>query len=243
MSDTIITSCVCAVPASGSTYVGDKDDRIVVKCLNCGLMRTLERPVSYQVQYEDGSYHNSAGVRQNQEPYLQRFRHDVAVGAKRVRKLVNFTRVLDVGCANGGFMQAAVQAGFTVEGLELNPELARWAADMTGCRVHTSWDTVEGPFDVVTYHDVIEHVTDPVRELSGAWLQLRPGGMLILDTPDAGHEAFAADPMASHHMKPREHLWFFDEENLRRLLAETFFHLHRVDRPIPGKIVVYAVRL
>jgi hypothetical protein len=43
-------------------------------------------------------------------------------------------------------------------------------------------------------------------------------------------------------MKPQEHLWFFTERHLRDVVERAGFGIDQVDRPIEGKIVIYARR-
>jgi 2-polyprenyl-3-methyl-5-hydroxy-6-metoxy-1,4-benzoquinol methylase len=201
-------------------------------------MRTLECPSTYETLYTEGDrYHVE---REGQTPYRERYDHDVGVAAVRWPKLVRELRLLDVGCANGAFVKYAAQMGVQADGLEPNVNMARWARDRTRRSIFTTWEEVEGPYDVVTLHDVFEHAADPKHLLGKIRAVLRPGGLLILDVPDAEHEEFVRAPMLSHHMKPLEHLWFWDEANLGMLLASEKFIIKTVDRPIPGKLVVYA---
>lgn len=230
------TCCVCQDVRVD--LLGTKDGCRVGRCLGCGLLRTLDRADDYLELYTEGNrYH---GERTGQIPYRERVQHDYAVGVSRVTKLHTQQRVLDVGCANGGFLEAATHAGHQVEGLELNPQMAAETAQRLGVPIHTSWETITGRFDVITYHDVIEHVLSPVEELRKAGDYLQSGALLVLDTPDAAYAAFTQDPMASHHMKPREHLWFFTEPHLTSLLRRAGFGVVSVDHPIPGKLVIYA---
>ena len=93
---------------------------------------------------------------------------------------------------------------------------------------------------MITYHDVIEHVPDPAAELRRLPQLLRQRGLLVIDTPDAGDPRFAQFGLNWHHMKPQEHLWFFSESHLRGLVEHAGFRIEHVDRPIQGKIVLYA---
>jgi 2-polyprenyl-3-methyl-5-hydroxy-6-metoxy-1,4-benzoquinol methylase len=220
--------------------LGKKHGRTVVKCDPCGLIRTLERTDDYIELYTEGdTYHVE---RDGQIPYRERFEHDINVGLSRLAafKEVSRPRWLDVGSANGGFLVAARSQGFAIEGLELNPGMAAWAEEASYVTVHTSWKNIEGLFDVISLHDVIEHVEDPDAELRRLRAHLTATGFLILDTPDAGHSKFAAAPMESRHTKPLEHLWFFREQDLRTLLLRTGYIVQAVDHPIPGKLVIYA---
>ncbi len=100
------------------------------------------------------------------------------------------TRLLDVGCGNGGFLLRAKQMGIVAAGCE--PD--RHAADTC---VTLGLDVVKGDafaveldherFDVITLNHVIEHVRDPIGLLERLHLLLLPGGRLwmALPNPDA----------------------------------------------------------
>jgi 2-polyprenyl-3-methyl-5-hydroxy-6-metoxy-1,4-benzoquinol methylase len=103
----------------------------------------------------------------------------------------------------------------------------------------SSW-LVRGRFDIITYYDVIEHVRGPLSELRRVRRYLRDGGLIVIDTPDADEPRFEELSLEWHHMKPQEHLWFFTERHLRRLARRAGFAIDDVERPIQGKIVLYA---
>jgi SAM-dependent methyltransferase len=213
------TTCVCGAVWNNVEIVGVKDQRTIVRCRTCSLLRTWERDPQYERLYTEGDrYHVE---RSGQTPYRARYEHDIGIAAIRWPKLVRHTRLLDVGCANGAFVAYAARMGVQAEGLELNPGMALWAREHTQC-------------------DVFEHAADPVEMLTYIHRSLRGSGLLVLDVPAADHEDFVKFPMRSHHMKPLEHLWFWDQVNLERILQTHGFVVKEVDRPIPGKLVVYA---
>lgn len=232
------TRCLCG--ASETEVIGWKDERPVGRCARCALVRTCGVPRDYMMLYTAGDRYHSG--RTGHIPYRDRFDHDQTIACRRWPRLMAHLRLLDVGCANGAFVRYAAAQGMLAEGLEPNPGMACWAAKHCGRPVHQSWDTITGPFDIITYHDVIEHVVDPFAELVSMQPYLRIGGMVVIDTPDADDPRFADLGLSWHHMKPQEHLWFFTERHLRGLAERAGLAVDQVDRPIPGKIVLYARR-
>lgn len=230
------TRCLCG--AADTVPMGARDGREVGRCAACGLLRTLAVPSDYRALYTEGDRYHAG--RDGHVPYRERYEHDLEVAALRWPRLLGRMRLLDVGCANGAFVRYARSQGMAAEGLDINPRMAGWAREKAGCVVHAGWETVRGPFDIVTYHDVVEHVEDPLAELVRLRGYLRPGGVLVLDTPDADDPRLAALGLAWHHLKPREHLWFFTERHLRALLERAGYAVDHADRPIQGKIVLYA---
>ena len=97
--------------------------------------------------------------------------------------------VLDIGCGFGeslGYYQAR---GCDVYGVEADENIRR-VAEKFDYKVHVGlFDASvyeENFFDYVTMSQVIEHVTDPVQILCGVARILKPGGVAILSTPNAG---------------------------------------------------------
>lgn len=220
--------------------LGQKHGYRVGKCLTCGLWRTLEHDVDYGVIYQHTAYHDQHQVAEGHEPYKERYDHDWRVARSRYKKLAGLLRSLDVGCANGAFVAFMASKGWAAEGLEVNVGMANWAIKETGCPIHIGWNTVQGPFDLVTYHDVFEHLADPVDELARVRDVLRPHGQLILDVPNAEDPRFAELGLEWHHCRPEQHIYFWDRRHLSGLLADAGFTVTTVDEPIKGKLVIYA---
>lgn len=234
------TVCVCIGSNDETVMLGERDGRWVGMCKQCGLIRTLAIPENYSTLYTEGTTYHEQRI--GHVAYKERADHDYGVARRRWKRHLGQIRILDVGCANGGFLKYVRKQGAVAEGLELNPGMAAFAEKYSGCRVHTDWSTVQGFFDMITYHDVLEHIEDPLQELLNVWCYLTREGLLVLDTPDASDSRFKELGMAWHHMKPQEHLYFYTEKSLKALLKRAGFNVEAVERPIQGKIVIYARR-
>lgn len=106
-------------------------------------------------------------------------------------RLVPPGRILDIGCGNGRLLWAARRAGWQAKGLELSPELARYAAERTGVEVMTgdflSTDPApedRGAYDVVSLRHVLEHLPYPLEAMKRIRSLLKPGGYLLVEMPN-----------------------------------------------------------
>ena len=104
------------------------------------------------------------------------------------------TRVLDVGCGIGNFLELASGDGLQATGVDVEPR-AIAAARARGLDAHLSAELdgalPDGSVDALTLWDVIEHVADPLALVAGLVPKLRPGGVVIVETPDAEFPARA----------------------------------------------------
>jgi 2-polyprenyl-6-hydroxyphenyl methylase/3-demethylubiquinone-9 3-methyltransferase len=98
--------------------------------------------------------------------------------------------VLDIGCGGGLFLFLLKREGAQVLGIELSDSRAHYAATKHALEIHKRpiesdfWQTgYKNYFDAVTLWDVIEHVNYPVQTLQCAANVLKPGGLLLIDTP------------------------------------------------------------
>lgn len=136
--------------------------------------------------------------------------------------------LLDVGAATGFFVRLAHQEGFSAQGIEIS-EHAAALGRKNGLHVETgTLSNVTGVFDVITMLDVIEHVPDPRAEINRAYALLNSGGILILNTPDAGSLFARVLGKRWHLIVPPEHLYYFNRRNLSRLLEEEGFEVEQV---------------
>ena len=96
-------------------------------------------------------------------------------------------RLLDIGAHAGRFMHLAGGAGWSVEGIELNPRTAACAARRTGRPVHqVNAQTLAAGvtrYDAVTLTDVLEHIPEPLALLRTVATLLEPGGTIAIKVP------------------------------------------------------------
>lgn len=139
-------------------------------------------------------------------------------------------RLLDVGCGNGGFLMLALQAGWQVEGLDLDMGAVQ-AARSRGLEVHHGGIEVLGErsacYDVITLSHVIEHVHDPIATLRRLYALLKPGGVLWLDTPNLS--SLGAVRFGPHWrgLETPRHLVLFCPASMRNALTMAGFHSFR----------------
>ncbi len=120
-------------------------------------------------------------------------RESVAI---RVIQNLKEGRVLDVGCGNGFFLRNLQQkldsSALELQGVDFsNFEIERAKKDprhsgigFTQANAEKGLDFPEGHFDVVFSGEVIEHLYDPDTFLDQIFRILKPGGMVILTTPN-----------------------------------------------------------
>ncbi len=140
-------------------------------------------------------------------------------------------KLLDVGCGSGTLGSVLLADGRydEVHGLELSEEAAARARDRGLNAIAFNLNSGEFPypdstFDTVTCLAVIEHVPDPRRLLDEIARVMKPGGTLLLDTPNIRY----AKHLWTLLFRGRFPITAGDEEDLR--LAYDGGHLHYFTR-------------
>ena len=144
----------------------------------------------------------------------------------------NARRLLDVGAHAGRFMYLARQAGWQVEGIELNPRTAAYAAHRTGAPVHQiNADLLRADgrrYSAVTLIDVLEHIPDPLNLLRVLAGLVEPGGCVAVKVP-CGRSQYIKErvlSMFSHNVSLAEnlvHVGHFSPRSLRLALEHAGF--------------------
>lgn len=103
-------------------------------------------------------------------------------------------RILDVGCAQGTLGLMLAERGLRVSLLDIRPEniaYARSRVDKGQVDFHVGLLSESCPpendYDVVVCTEVLEHVPAPAQFLTKLKGKLRPGGALVLTTPNADY--------------------------------------------------------
>lgn len=152
-----------------------------------------------------------------------------AVGMMGGRAAFRGKRVLDVGCAYGGFLVAAKEAGAAeVTGVDIDADLldlARLQMADRRIQAHLAEADVTDPasvaplgrFDIILCNDVIEHVTDPEACAVNLASLLVPGGSAFLQIPNG---------QAVDYLRRDGHYGLFGITLLDRAAAERWWFLH-----------------
>lgn len=136
------------------------------------------------------------------------------------------SRVLDVGCSGGQLSKLITEAGHKVTGLDVVeiPGVRDTVAEFVLADLEKGLvDQVGTGYDVVVAADVIEHVSDPQQLLSEMAQVVRPGGEVIISTPNFGHwysrgrVALGLFDYDRRGILDATHLRFFMRRGLRRL--------------------------
>jgi SAM-dependent methyltransferase len=140
-------------------------------------------------------------------------------------------RLLDVGCGSGEWLLAMRDLGWEVEGVDFDGDAVQAAAEqgvLVRRGVLEDQHYPAGSFDAVTLNHVIEHVPDPLATLRECARVLRPGGDLVLFTPNngsLGHRVFGCHWRG---LEPPRHLHVFCPESMSALLRAAGFTRYEV---------------
>lgn len=142
-------------------------------------------------------------------------------------------RLLDVGCGDGSFLHRMQQKGWQVAGVDFDPQAVAAARRRYGLELVVgdlqSAQFGRESFDAVTLNHVIEHLFDPRETLQEVRRVLRPGGLLVVVTPNPeslGHRRHGAHWFG---LDPPRHLHLFPPATLRRVVEQAGFRIVTIE--------------
>jgi SAM-dependent methyltransferase len=218
----------------------EKGGQRYCRCARCGhiaiepLPAPEEQAAFYRRQYEEGVYREYLEARPLKLQTFDR-RLDAILAILPAPE-----RILDVGCASGAFVEAARRRGFDAWGAEAVATAVEAAPPEVRPFLmvrDVERESIEGRFDLITFFDVIEHMRDPRRFISGVRTLLKPGGAVALTCPDRQH--FLRTLMGARwpHYQPFQHFHLFGRSDLRTFLQHAGFDV-LVERRV-GKVLSY----
>ena len=199
-----------------------------MKCERCGLMRLEPLPSErqlnehYAARARDGGNYDLTRANERQPNLVRTMDFVQTLGLAP-------GRLLDVGCFDGGFLDEAAARGWEVWGIEPQAEPAavaelRHPGRIVSLALEDVGELPIGEFDLITAISVVEHLRQPQALLELADRRLRPGGVLVIHTPDL--RSFPARALGRWWppIAPPEHTFYFDRRTLRRLVERHGLH-------------------
>lgn len=152
-----------------------------VECAECRctFVTPVPTPAQFEAMYRKTAYHDVhyEGLE------IPADTHDAVTMLSR--HVPAGSRLLDFGCGNGAFIQAAAAAGYVCHGIELDEEARISAARNSGCPVRSLEATVAAGdrYRVIHLGDVLEHLPDPAATLRALETLLDRDGVFFVEGP------------------------------------------------------------
>lgn len=226
----------CLVCGKTQKKIFSKKKYSYYKCVECGLVSTLPIPDKktivkhYRNNFNSGNYFSA---REYSDYYMWIYNNFVEIILSELKKhgiksIKNF-KVLDIGCFTGDFLSILKKKGAKVYGLELQSEAVEIARKKLKTKnIFSSPKDFKGPkgsFDLITLQGLIEHVEDPLELIKFCSSQIKKGGFIMIQTPNAGSLFSRLLKRYWPPYAPVEHIHFFDRKGLSSLLKTEGFEV------------------
>jgi len=230
-------------------------DAPVVQCSSCRLVFLNPQPrVEHQEFYDESYYRGTSEKkeRDDNEDVLEgdkiRMRLEACQGV--VDKVMQYQPQpgtwLDIGCGPGFLLSQVKARGWQTVGLDSSPFAPQFAKEQFGLEnVHIGliedMNFKGQQFDVISMQHVIEHIYEPVATMKEILKLLKPNGILYLETPDIESGSAKLYGKDWLHIKIPEHVLYFSELTLKRLLNTLDCEVLGVQKPVPSTGLMHKV--
>jgi len=198
----------------------------IMRCRSCELQVLYPFPEESQLVKIYSEYYNAWDLNNSGMDVSMMKRETFRSYLKRVTPYISSGTYLDIGCATGESLAVAKENGFDVYGVEVSPY------GIQQCRKKFGEGRIIGEalksthfhadfFDLITLSDVLEHITEPGVFIGTVYNILKPGGFLMIVTPDTS--SWIKKLMGKHwlHYK-EEHIYYYNKQSIMKLLLPEF---------------------
>ncbi len=223
---TAATCAVCGASTLPAFVATDRNRRlsperfVYHRCTGCGTLQLVPVPADLGRYYPAQYYlipQSRAALVASSGP--ERYKLEI------VRQFVTGGRAVEIGPAFGAFAVVMQDTGYETSVIEMDAECCRFLRDVVGIPAQETSDPIaalagDGPFDVVAMWHVIEHLPNPREVLAAAAASLRPGGIIVLATPNPDSFQFRVLGRRWTHLDAPRHLFLIGPVQLARLGEE-----------------------
>ncbi len=220
----------------------DKIHGTIVRCENCGLVRSLEIIDRKQLNklYKDSHFTYSSMTEKLKKTY--------GLILKEAGKYVPSKKTfLEIGCGNGFMLEEAMKQGYkTVRGVEPSVDaIAHAEKSIRKDIVNTilKVDTFNKlKFDLICAFQVFDHIPDPNSFLNICHKILKPKGALVL----MNHDVSSFSAKLFREKSPIfdiEHTYLYDQSTIKNILTKNNFKIKKVYSPQAIMSIRYIIRL
>ena len=237
----IPTSCsLCGAPAQHQSVVvprvyGDDSGRAVFSCSTCDVrylypvLTPAEEERLYASEFESFMVGRSASGAGWEGPQ----QHIAANEPQRLRRMGYLnglikpnSRILEIGCGSGFMLYPLAVSGHQCVAIEPSGVFSDYVRGR-GIPCFRSIEdmraaaTEDEGFDLIVHYYVMEHLADPVAFLKTQLGQLKPGGSIVFEVPNANDALTMLYniPAYERFIWVVSHRWYFTEKSLANVIT------------------------
>lgn len=217
---------ICRLCGGSTRLEGERPDISLYRCSSCSFITGEPRD---SASTADRYRHYYRG----DPPPAPEYRYDEWLAAAERR--IGRGTVLEVGAGRGAFIRVAVRRGWSAVANEVSEtglaSLRDTGAEVVGGTVEDA-KFPDARFDFVVSLEVLEHLPDPARHLVELARITRPGGLLLLTTPN--FDGLSRRWLGIHwRVVDAGHIGYFTPRTLRSaLLRAGYGHLRVAARSL-----------
>jgi 2-polyprenyl-3-methyl-5-hydroxy-6-metoxy-1,4-benzoquinol methylase len=197
---------VAELPAQDVNRRVSRETFHYLRCAECGCASLRNVPADLG-RYYPASYYDIPSTLSELDERTPGERYKIEL----IRPWVPTGRLVEVGPAYGTFARVAQQAGYQVDTIEMDERCCAFLRDVVGVGATQTLDVVRAlgamePVDVIAMWHVLEHLANPWDTIAAAATRLRPGGILVVATPNPDALQFRVFGRFWTHLDAPRHL-------------------------------------
>lgn len=200
------------------------------QCLQCGFVRLFPQPTREALKKYYPSSHYYSYRKEGKLHFFEKLRaffieHEFFWLVPAMPRRGERGKILDVGCGSGDTLAQLRSIGWDVYGLDVDAQAIKVAQKRGLKNVSLgSYETMQkypdNFFDAIRLYHVIEHLDNPKRCVRLAYKKLKPGGEIIIGTPNAGSLIAKLVKQYWYNLDCPRHLYLFTPGTLGRLIRD-----------------------
>ena len=145
-------------------------------------------------------------------------------------KKIKPSKILDIGCGHG-WLLSSLSNNWDKHGVEISKFASINASEHAKVFLGNIDNFKGSGFDIITALHVIEHHRKPENLIKKIYKILKPGGTLILETPDFDSAAARRYGKKFRLLHDKTHISLFSQDSLIRFVRKNKFKIFNINYP------------